>query len=776
MEPKLKEKTWNKEHEKEIRELWEKEELYKFDFKKAPKEKIFTIDTPPPYPSGRPWHIGAAAHYAQIDMIARTARMLGYAVYFPIGIDRNGIPVERYAEKQLGKKMHEVPREEFIKLCSHVLDDLEREMIEIMKTLGLSGDFANYYRTDSAEYRMLTQKTFVELWKRGLIYEATRPNIYCPGCKTTLAEADIVYKEKEGELYYIKFEVKETGEQIIIATTRPELLCACQLVIFNPKDERYKHLEGKHAIVPIYNREVEIRPHPYAKPEFGTGLAMICSYGDLADVRIFRELRLKEIIAIDENARMTSAAGKYEGMSVKEARKAIVEDLERLGYLVKKEKIKHRVAICERSKDEVEFIPMKDWYLKQLYIVDELRELQKQITFLPERHRQILLSWLDGITIDWPISRRRYYGTEIPVWRCAKCGEIHVPEQIERYYQPWREKAPFEKCKKCGCTEFIGEDKVFDTWFDSSITPLFITRYLRDEEFFAKTYPTALRPQAKDIVRTWLYYTLLRCYQLTSKIPWKYAWIMGYGVDEKGEKMSKSKGNVIDPIPILEKYGSDAFRFWAASEAMLGSDFRCSEKRIASASKFLTKLWNIARFVSQFEYVDLNEVKLEPTDEWILSEFNKVRERAIEGYKQFNFFVPSNELRNFLWNVFAAHYIELVKQRAYSNGEKAKAAHATMHAVLKASLELLAPIIPFITDYIYRKLYGESVHAKSFPSSFQVRDLSAYTQELIAFNERVWKMKKERGLSLASEIEIEIPEKLKVFESDLKAMHKIKSG
>ena len=774
-EPLLKEKTWNKSHEAELRERWEKEKLYKFDINT--EKKIFTIDTPPPYPSGRPWHIGAAAHYSQIDMIARAARMLGFEVFFPIGIDRNGLPVEIYTEKKHGIRMHQVPREEFLSLCSVALDDLEREMIGIMKSLGMSCDFENYYRTDSEEYRALTQSTFIELWNKGLIYEATRPNIYCPGCKTTLAEADVIYVEKESELVYIKFRVKETGDDLIIATTRPELMCACQLVIFNPKDERYKHLEGKHAIVPIYNREVPIAPHPQAKPEFGTGLAMICSYGDLNDIRIFRELRLKEIVAINEEGRLTEAAGKYAGMRVREARKQIISDLEEKGLVVKKEKILHRTPVCDRSKDEVEFIPMKDFYLKQLDTVETLRELQQRITFLPEQHRQILLSWLDGITIDWPISRRRFYATEIPVWRCKRCGHLQVPKEKGRYYKPWKEKPPFDACERCGSNDWEGEEKVFDTWFDSSITPLFITKYLRDERFFEKTYPCAIRPQAKDIVRTWLYYTLLRCYQLTGKIAWERAWIMGYGVDERGEKMSKSKGNVIDPIPIIEKYGADAFRFWAASEASLGSDFRCSEQRIASATKFLTKLWNIARFISQFPAEEIPELReLEAADIWILSELNRLIERCRKGYEQFNFFIPAREVRNFVWNVFAPHYLEMVKSRAYGEGgeQKARVARAVIHTVLKTVLKLLAPIIPFITDYVYRELYKRSVHTERFPEKIALEeDYSNYTQKIMEFNERVWKLKKERGLPLNAPISVEIPEELKIFDTDLKKMHKI---
>ena len=772
--PKIKEKRWIPNLEENLQKEWKKEKLYVFNVNI--KKKIFSIDTPPPYVSGRPWHVGAAAHYSQIDMIARTARMMGYEVYFPIGIDRNGLPVEIYTEKKHGISIHETPREEFIELCKHSLDELEAEMIEILKLMGLSCDFDNYYRTDSEEYRALTQATFIELWNKGLIYEATRPNNYCPVCKTTIADAEVEYKDLPAELVYIKFKLKEENREIVIATTRPELLCSCACVIFNPEDERYKDLEGKHAIVPIYGREVPIMAHPYAKMEFGSGLVMICSYGDYSDVRLFRELKLKEIIAITPEGKMSENAGKYAGLTVEEARRKITEDLEKMGLIEKKEKIMHRTPICYRSKNPIEIIPMKEFYLKQLDFIDEIRKIALKLKFHPEMHRQILLNWIDSITIDWPISRRRYYGTEIPIWYCKDCGKPCLPEP-GRYYKPWKEDPPFKECPHCGSTKgFKGEVRTFDTWMDSSISPLFISRYKKDEKFFKKVFPVTLRPQAKDIVRTWLYYTLLRCYQLTKKPAFERAWIMGYGVDEKGERMSKSKGNVVDPLPILKKYGGDIFRFWNASEASLGYDFRYSDEKIEASAKFLTKLWNIARFISMFPQP--KEAKLTETDKWILSELSQLIKKCLKGYEDFNFFIPANAIREFTWNLFASHYIEMVKSRAYGEGfekEEQEAAWYTLHLVLRNLLKLFAPIAPHITDYIWRKLYGnESIHKEKFPKPQWNFGLEKFTDSLVAFNEEVWKLKKERGMSLKDEIEKEIPEDLKLFEKDLKKMHNIK--
>ncbi len=773
MQPKIREKRWDHKLEKKVLSGWKKNKLYKFNIKS--KKKIFVVDTPPPYPSGRPWHIGAAAHYSQIDMIARTARMLGHEVLFPIGIDRNGLPVEIYTEKKFGISIHNTPREKFIGYCKTALDDLEAEMIEIMKQMGLSGDFKNYYRTDSEEYRKLTQATFIELWSKGMIYEDTRPNNYCPVCKTTIADAEVVYKELPSRLVHIKFRVAETSEEIIIATTRPELIFACQAILFNPEDERYKKYEGMHAAIPLSNREVKITSNNVVDQKFGTGIEMVCSYGDYTDVRLFRELQLDEIVAINEEGKMTHACGKYAGMAIKESREKVIQDLEEFGLITKIEKISHRTPTCERSKNAIEIIPMKEFYLKQLDFLPQLRQISKKLIFHPQAHKQLLSDWIDSVTIDWPISRRRFYATEIPVWYCKDCGGAHVPE-AGKYYQPWKDKAPFKKCEGCGCGEFVGETRTFDTWMDSSVSPLFISKYQKDKKFFAKTYPNTLRPQAKDIVRTWLYYTLLRCFQITGKSPFSHAWIMGYGVDEKGEKMSKSKGNVIDPIPILEQYGADNFRFWSASESSLGSDFRVSEQKIQSASKFITKLWNVSRFISMFPIP--KKAKLTETDKWILAELNLLVKKCLKGYEDFNFFVPANELRDFLWKVFADHYIEMVKTRAYGGGftkSEKQAAWSTLHTCLETILQLLAPISPFSTDYIATKLYHNySIHAEEFPKAKWNTASSKLTKKIVGFNSKVWNEKKKKGLSLKDEIKIKIPKELKKFEKDLRAMHNIR--
>lgn len=787
MSTKITEKTWSSDIEKRILESWERENIYETENNGVENNNYYVIDTPPPYPSGKPWHIGAAAHYSQIDMIARVARSNGFRVIFPIGIDRNGIPVEIYTEKKYKIRMRNMDRKEFLKLCQQTLDETEKEFIEILKSLGISANFKETFHTDSIEYRTLTQSTFIEMWKKGLIYLGDRPNNYCIDCGTTIADSEIAYIDMETKLVFIKFFLNESKDHIIIATTRPELLFACQAVIVNPEDERYKKIQGKNLDIPIFNRKVKIIQHPYADPNFGTGAVMVCSFGDLNDVQLFRELKLKEIKSINATGKTTEHAKQFSNLSPKQARTKIIEELTNQELVIKIETISHRTPICERSKTPIEIISLEDYYLKQIDFKAKLLEYSKKINFYPEMHRQILINWINSIAIDWPISRRRFYGTEIPIWYCKKCKFPQVPE-AGKYYRPWEEEPPFDKCQNCNNKyEFVGEERIFDTWMDSSITPLHITKFSKNDIFYNNAYPTTIRPQGKDIIRTWLYYTLLRCIYLTGQLPWKNAWIMGYGVDDKGEKMSKSKGNVIDPLPIINKYGADTFRFWSASEANLGYDFRCSEQKIINSQKFLSKLWNIGRFISNFELIDEENKpqKLNTTDKWILAELDDISRKSINGYNELNFFVPSNTLREFTWNIFAAHYIELVKSRLYneSDNEERKSALYTIHKCFKTILLLLEPICPFITYELWTKVYlnKKIIEEKRFPKTDnEFHEMTLLTNKLIKFNSEIWNKKKEtisattkKPLSLKDPIKSIIPNELELFSNDLIAMHNI---
>jgi valyl-tRNA synthetase len=774
----LKEKRWKPEIEEEILKVWTKEKLYAFH--KDARKPVFSVDTPPPYLSG-PWHVGGSIHYAQIDMIARTKRMEGYEVLFPMGLDRNGLPIEVQVEKAYKKSMHEIPRQQFLELCSDFLDRNEAIVVAHAQRLGLScNSFDNneMYRTDSPEYRAVTQRTFIELYNKGLIYIDDRPNNWCPECGTTIADAEVEYKDLETSLSTLKFTIEGTRDELPIATTRPELLSACAAVLVNPDDERYKHLQGKIALTPLYNKRVPIIPHPEARVEFGTGVVMVCSYGDYTDVRLFRELELDPITALGPDGKMTDVTGPYQGLTVTEARKAILKDLKEKNLVLKQETTIHRTPTCWRTRNPIEFIAMPEYYLKQLQYIDDLRVVVDQMQFFPTKHKQILVDWINSVSRDWPISRRRYYGTEVPLWYCKKCKETIVPPPGP-YYQPWKTPPPVDQCPKCGATkQFEGETRTLDTWMDSSISGLITIFYTQDAEFFQEHFPPTIRPQGKDIVRTWLYYSILRTYQLFQAPAFKYVWISGHGLDEKGEAMSKSRGNTIDPNPIIEKFGADTFRLWGALEASLGSDYRFNEGRLAGAHRFLTKLWNISRFISGFPQPKENSIELQPTDHWILSELNQLIQRATEGYTKLDFLIPSRELRIFTWDLFASHYLELIKGRAYSeqNHTGRTAAWYTLHTVLKAILKLLAPICPYITDKIHRELYDSqtSIHKHLFPKPIEGITNDHPTESLTQFNATIWKYKKDHKMSLRETVPtVMAPTTLKPYKKDLEHMHNI---
>ncbi|MBD3405411.1 MAG: valine--tRNA ligase [Candidatus Lokiarchaeota archaeon] len=778
-------KRWKPPAEEELAKIWDEEEPCSFD---SSAKKIYSVDTPPPYLSGSA-HIGQLIHYTQIDMIARFRRMQGWEVNFPLGIDRNGLPVELRVEKKHGLDMHTTPRGEFLQKCKELLDKDEVVMKNLFKRLGIgfnTYDEEGSYRTDSPEYRAVTQATFINLWNQGLVYSDYRPNNWCFECKTTIADAEVEYSERPTTLNYLFFEV-EGMEPLKIATTRPELLCACGAIFIHPDDERYRGYGGKKAKVPIFDLEVPIIESPTAKMEFGTGALMVCSYGDMADVMAFRDHALTPIAAISPEGTMTEAAGSYEGMNSEDAKKKITAELKERKILFKQEQTIQRVPLCWRSKTPIEFIAMDEYYLNQVDFLDELMKIAKTVDIYPDFHRQILIDWINRVSVDWPISRRRYYGTEIPLWYCNECEEPVVPELDEiRYYQPWREDPPFEKCPKCGAESgFAGEERTFDTWMDSSISGLQIIGYLRDDELFNKAFGNVMRPQGKEIVRTWLYYSLLRTYQLTKKPAFREIWISGLVMDENGEKMSKSRGNSPDPGPIIAKYGADAMRLFGVLEAGLGSDIRFSEDRLAGTAKFMTKLWNIARFISMFPIPEAFKYNnLTVVDQWILAELNKVIDGIQSGCEKLDFHRPMIEVRGFAWNFFADHIIEMLKGRCFNGDdafseEEQKSAWWTLHQVLKMILKAMAPVIPFVTDRIYRELYDkEGIHNQSYPTPQKEwqTDLVSHTDLVLQVNAGFWKFKREHNLSLRKGLpEAWIQSELEPWAKDLQAMHGIET-
>ena len=825
--PRLNEKRWSVDLEKKIQsEHSANHEEYskRYGFNPDSGKEIFVIDTPPPYPSGT-WHIGAVAQYSMIDVIARSQRLLGKEVYFPWGVDRNGINIEFTVEKNTKRKMKTYDRAEFLQLCEQTIEEFTQAMRNTARRVGLSCDFDREYLTDAPDYRSVTQSIFVELFKNGTIIEDLRPNIYDPVEGTTIADAEVERLQRKTKLVDVKWEL-DNGSELIISTTRPELICACGVVVVHPDDERYQHLVGQKIKlpIPVSGREdfVEIKTHPSVKSEFGSGVLMVCSFGDQNDVAVFRELGLTPFQAINLEGCMTDLAGQWSGLTVIEARKAIIDHLESNGQISQIVEREQEVPVSERGKNPVEIILLKEWYVRQTHIQDRMKELIEEITFHPVRNRQFLLDWMDNISIDWPISRRRWYHTEIPIWYSADEKYVIVPPSGS-YVQPWREQPPSgsrvldrETRQDVGSFEdmsdelgeITGEEKVFDTWMDSSNSNLFVSGYLNQPEIFEKSFPTALRPQGKEIVRTWLYYTLLKSALLLDKPGFQHVWIDGLGMDPWGRKMSKSLGNGIDADSVLEcgaggrtgswkvkgpektvnlkanKIGSECFRLWKACDAQVGDDFQINPEEIEQRYfGVLTKLFNVARFASQFDVPsDLDNVPddLNIEDEWILYEFNNIMTEVKSSWENLDIYTATQALKTFGTGILPSHYLEMVKSRLYDGDAKAA---WTIHRIVRDFLSAFSPICPFFTHHISQTIYGVSaVDIDKFPHNpldtkyDQARGdlLKSKTFDLQAFNGEVWSTKKENGISLNQPISgICIPDNLSEFTEILTAMHSL---
>ena len=820
-EPKIKEKRWTIDLEKKIQEEhFSVDPRYPFDPKSG--KEIFVVDTPPPYPSGT-WHIGAVAQYSMIDVIARSQRLIGKEVYFPWGVDRNGINIEFTVERKTGRKMKTYERAEFLDICRAEIEKYTQEMRNIAKRVGLSCAYDNEYLTDAPDYRAVTQSIFIDLFKRGDIVEELRPNLYDPVEGTTIAEAEVERLPRKTQLMDVRWSVEGDPDHppVIISTTRPELICACGIVIVHPDDNRYQHLVGKNLELPIDTSSrlstVEVRAHPSVNMEFGSGVLMVCSFGDQNDVAVFRELGLPPFQAIDLDGNITEIGGPLAGMSVIDARSKAIEILEKADRIENIVERDQEIPISERGKNPIEIILLKEWYVRQTHIQDRMRELSDEINFVPPRNKQFLLDWMENITIDWPVSRRRWYHTEIPIWYSEDRTKVVTPPH-GTYVQPWRDSPPDDSVvldrdsrKELGQYSDLkselgnleGEEKVFDTWMDSSNSNLYVSGYLSDPELFEKAFPTGVRPQGKEIVRTWLYYTLLKSALLLDKPGFANIWIDGLGMDPWGRKMSKSLGNGIDAESILEcgaggrtgswkikgpggkqvtlqakKIGSECFRFWKAADAQVGDDFQINPEQIESRYfGILTKVFNVGRFASQFDFDgDLDKVpdNLENEDQWILAEFSDLLEKARVGYSGLDIYTAAQGIKTFSTGVFASHWLEMSKTRLY-NGDTS--ATWTLHRIFRDLLSILSPICPFFTHHLSTILYEKSaVDVDIFPEipMTGTEKWTKMTDSLVGFNSAVWKAKKDAGISLAAPISGHtVPDELKNIGPALVSMHKL---
>lgn len=753
--------------EKKWQTYWKKNKIYHFNPEST--NQIYSIDVPPRYASG-PLHAGHAVHYTHIDFAARYKRMRGYNVFFPLCFDVNGIPIEERVERQRNITRKDIDRHEFTKLCSDFAEKNIKTMIEQFYILGESMDPSIYYQTDAKYYRRITQLSFIELHKKGLIYKGKFPVNWCPRCMTAMADAEVTYKENTTRLNTIKFYFKndqsdqiknyhgiekdKQGTYIEIATTRPELLPSCQIVAIHPTDERAPWLVDQEVKVPLFDKYVKIVADDAVDPDFGTGMVMICTIGDKEDLNWVFKYHLPLEMSISEEGTMTDLAGKYKGMKIKEARNACITDLKDQDLLINQTDLDQNVGACWRCKTPVEFINANQWFLKTTKFKDMVLKASDDMNWFPEFMKIRLEEWVNSLEWDWVISRQRYFATPIPLWECKDCKEVVLAKPEDCYVDPTIDKPPVDKCPKCG-GDLIGSEDVFDTWMDSSISPLYNTFWHRDEKLFEKMYPMSLRPQAHDIIRTWAFYTILRCSLLTDEKPFENIMMGGFILSEDGTPMHASLGNVIDPLKVINEFGSDAFRCYAAS-CSLGEDNAFRRKDVIRGKKLLRKLWNVEQFIDSNintkEPVEKPE-KLTIIDTWILTKYSHLIKQTTNLLESFDYSQAMKEIEYFLWHEFADHYIEMAKSSIYNN-KNVKSTTFTLHTIGLGILKLFASFIPHITEELYQKMYKEfeeskSIHRSNWPEPIIEDDNAHDSGETIKkFIADLRSFKSEQGIAL----------------------------
>ena len=699
------------EAEPKWQEFWEKEGVYKFQ--QGSNAEVYSVDTPPPTVSGK-MHLGHSFSYSQQDFMVRFHRMLGKNVFYPFGTDDNGLASERLVEKIKNVKSKDMSRDEFVALCLETLDSIRQTYVNDMKRLGISCDWSIFYSTIDKHCQKISQKSFIYLYKKGREYRKDAPTMWCPECQTGISQVECQDKILDSFFNDVIFRIGE--ENLIIATTRPELLPACVAIFYHPDDIRYQKYNGKKAKVPLFNFEVPILPDERADPEKGTGIVMCCTFGDQTDMEWQKAHSLPIKIAISIDGRMTELAEKYRGLRISAARKEIINDLKEAGLLVKQEPIKHAVNVHERCGTEIEFLKSRQWFIKYLDLKEDMLEWGRKLNWYPEHMRHRYDNWIRGLQWDWLISRQRYFGVPFPVWYCKKCEEVVLADESQLPLDPLRSKPKISKCPKCGCAEFIPEKDVLDTWATSSLTPQLSTE-LMGQEIQKKIYPMSLRPQAHDIITFWLFNTVVKSQLHNGVNPWKDVAISGHSLDPHGKKMSKSKGNVIEPQEVVKKYSADCLRFWAAG-SKLGDDLPYQEKDIVTGQKFTTKLWNASKFsFIHLEGYSPKKVELEMMDKWILSKLTNLVHGCTESFMKYEYSRTKAETENFFWHTFCDNYLEIVKDRLYNPDKRGAVQKASaqfgLYTSLLTILKLMAPIMPYITEEVYQGFFMENEKEKS---------------------------------------------------------------
>ena len=778
-----------KEIEAKWQKFWEENETYKFDPNQT--KKIYSIDTPPPTVSGK-MHMGHAFGNSQQDFIARYKRMQGFNVLQPFGTDDNGLPTQMLVQKLKKVRAQDMDRKAFRKLC---LDTIEKELKPRYtldwKKLGISCDFDVNYSTINPHCQKVSQKSFIELYEKGKEYRKEAPAMFCPKCRTAISQVEC--EDKEFDTFFNDIIFKTDNKELIIATTRPELLPACVAVFYNPEDTRYQKLKGKMAKVPLFDFEVPILEDKKADIEKGTGLVMCCTFGDQTDMEWQKAHNLPIKEAISLNGRMSSLSGKYENMKPEEARKEIIKDLKEKKLLKNQKPLKHAVNVHERCGTPIEFIHSKQWFIKYLDLKKDMLKWGNKLNWYPKHMKNRYDNWVKGLAWDWCISRQIPFGIPFPVWYCKKCDEVIIAKEKDLPVDPIVDKPPIDKCPNCNSTEFVPETDIINTWATSSLTPTIVKELFKGKPCYNTLInnPVSLRPQGHDIVSFWLFNTVVKSKLHFNMLPWNDCFINGWMLDPKGKKMSKSKGNIIEPQGMIDKYSADALRFMSAG-CKLGDDLPFQEKDLLTGHKFCNKLWNASNFVFMHieNYKPRKHPELSLMDKWLLSKLNKTIKISTEAYEKYDFMRNKMDTEKFFWQSFCDNYLEIVKYKLYNANEKEKeSSQYCLYNSLLSVLKLMAPVMPHITEEIYQFYFikhekTKSLHLSKWPefdNKLINEDIEKTGDLIINIISEVRKFKSQNQLSLKEELSLleikadkEMQDKLKPALNDLKNTLKLK--
>jgi valyl-tRNA synthetase len=652
--------------------------------------------------------------YSQPDFIVRYRRMRGERVFYPIGFDDNGLPTERYVEQAHGVRAVDMPRAEFNALCLAETGRVAERYEDLWRRLGLSVDWSLRYSTIDARCQRTAQTSFVTLHQAGYLRRAEDPILWCPEDRTSLAQADVEDLERTSRLHTIRF---GGDRDLMIATTRPELLPACVALYHHPADTRYAGLE--RATVPLFGYEVPVRTDESVDPEYGTGLMMVCTFGDSEDVLKWRRDHLDLRLLVEPDGRLGELAGEFAGLTLAQGRSAIVKALDEAGLLVGSEPVRQVVGVHERCQTPVEFQIRPQWFIAVREHADRFRARAAELEWIPPFMRRRLEDWIDGLKWDWNITRQRRYGVPFPVWFCAACSAPVLARLEDLPVDPLADKPPVSSCPSCGGGELVPDPDVMDTWMTSSLSPQVNDGWAVDGTDPGLA-PMSMRVQAFEIIRTWLFYSVVQSELLFGRVPWRTALISGWGLTEQGKKLSKrdldkSTGpdgyNRYVPDDVMGKYGADAVRLWA-TRGRIGTDLRYNEKDIRTGRKFAVKLWNVGRFLSMnLGDLDVSAPATAPppgerdiVDRWVLSHLADTVAEATAAFGTHDYMQAHQAASRMFWSVYCDRYLEMIKDRVGASGDR-DSARWTLWESFRVLLGLFAPFAPFVTERMYQQFY-----------------------------------------------------------------------